>query len=91
MISLVEFCKIVTGYIFGASDYQLKRLLNILILQFSSLKYHHRHSQIIQFWCAYGSDSEENKEELIKVEAMSINVYVSSCDEDISSIDFIII
>ena len=43
-----------------------------------------------QFQCADGSDGKDNKEELIKVEAMSTNVSDSSRDEDVSN-DFIII
>ena len=42
------------------------------------LKYHHRYNQMLQFWCADGSESEGDKEELIKVEAMSINFSDSS-------------
>ena len=37
---------------------------------------------MLQFWCAGGSDSEKDKEELIEVEAMTINVSDSSGDEE---------
>ena len=66
----LELCKPVPGDVFGASYYQLKCLVNLLILHFLSLKSHHRHNQMLQFLCTYGSDSEEYKEELIEVEDM---------------------
>ena len=46
---------------------------------------------MLQFWCADGSDSEEDKEELVEVEAMSINVYESSGDKDVSRVYLMII
>ena len=46
---------------------------------------------MLQFLCADGSDSEEDKEELIEVEAVSINVSDSSSDKDVSRVDFKII
>ena len=55
------------------------------------LKYHHRYKQTIQFWFADGSESEEDKEELIKVEAISINVSGSSGNEDDSRTALVII
>ena len=58
---------------------------------FYHLKSHHRHNQVLQFSRVDGYDSEEDKEELIKVEAVSINVSDSSSDKDVSRIDFIII
>ena len=50
---------------------------------FLSLKCHHRNNQMLQFRCADGSDSDEDKEELIKVEAMSSNVSDISGYEDV--------
>ena len=84
MISLAKYCKTVPGDIFGASDYELKRLVNLLIFHFFSFNSHHRHNKMLQFWCADGSDSEEDKEELIKVEAMPIYVSVSSGDDNVA-------
>ena len=46
---------------------------------------------MLQFWCADGSDSDENKEYLIEVEAMSINIFDISGDEDIARIAFMVI
>ena len=46
---------------------------------------------MLQFQCAYASDSEEDKEEFIKVEAMPINVFDISVDEDFSMVYFMII
>ena len=43
---------------------------------------------MIQFLCADDSGDEEEKEELIKVESMSINVYDRSGDGDITRVDF---
>ena len=37
---------------------------------FLTLKYYHRNNQMLQFWCADGSNSKEDKEEFIEVEAM---------------------
>ena len=91
MMSLVECYKTVPGDIFGASYSRLKRLLNLLIFQFLSLKYHHRHNQMLEFWCADSSDSEEDKGELIKVEVRPINISDSSGDEDVSRVSFVII
>ena len=91
MMSLVEFCKNVPGDIFGASYSQLNHLVNLLISTFFYLKYHHRHNQMLQFWCADGSDSEEDKEELIEFEAMSINVSDSSGYKNFSRVAFVII
>ena len=56
-----------------------------------SIKYHHRHNKMIQFQCTYGSDIEENKQELIEVEAMPINVYDISGDKDVERFAFIMI
>ena len=61
MRSLIECFQTVPGDIFSAIVYRLKRLGNILFLHFSSLKYHHKHNEMLQFWCADGSDSEEDK------------------------------
>ena len=46
---------------------------------------------MLQFLCVDGSDSEEYKEEWIKVEAMSINVSDSSDDVYVSRVAFMII
>ena len=46
---------------------------------------------MLQFLCADGSDSEEDKEELIEFESISINVSVISGDEDTSRVSLIII
>ena len=46
---------------------------------------------MIQFQSADGSGSEEDKQELIKVEAMSINISDSSGNEDVSRVDILII
>ena len=46
---------------------------------------------MIQFWCEYASDSEEDKEDLIEVEATPITVYDSSGDEDVSRFALMII
>ena len=90
-MSLVECCKTAPGYIFSATDSRLKWLVNILIFHFLFLKEYHRHNQMIQFWCEYASDSEEDKEDLIEVEAMPITVYDSSGDEDVSRFALMII
>ena len=63
-----------------------KQLGNILIFHFLSLKSHHRHNQTLQFLCEDGSDSEEDKELLIEVEAISINVSDISGDEDVVNV-----
>ena len=55
------------------------------------LKYNQRHNQIRQFWYAYGTEIEEDKEELTEVEDMSINVSDRSGDEDASRVACIII
>ena len=65
--------------------------MNILIFHFLSFKCYHRHNRTIQYLCAYGSDSEEDKEELKKVEDMSINVSESILDEDVAEVSFVII
>ena len=70
MVSLVEFCKTMPGDILDTIDFWLKPLGNPLIIKFLSLKYHHRHDKIVQFWCADGYGSEEEKKELIEVEYM---------------------
>ena len=42
------------------------------------LKFHHRHNWTLQFQCAGCSNNEEDKEELIKLEVITINVSDSS-------------
>ena len=44
------------------------------------------YNQMLQFWCVYGYDINENKEELIEVEATSINVSDISGDDKFSKI-----
>ena len=46
---------------------------------------------MLWFWCADGSDSEKDKEELIKVEATLINVSYISGYEDVSRVALTII
>ena len=46
---------------------------------------------MLQFWCEDGSYSEEDKEELVKVEAMSISVYDSSVDADVSRVYLMVV
>ena len=87
MISLVEFCKYIRGDIFGRSDSQLKWLRNITHTTFF-LGYHHRHNWMLQYLCAYGYSEEKDKEELIKVEAMSINISDRSGDGDVARVSF---
>ena len=58
---------------------------------FYHLKSHHRHNQMLQFSRVDGYDSEEDKEELIKVEATPINVSDRSGNEDFSRVDFMVI
>ena len=70
MMSLVECCKNVPADIFGAIDSWLKQLGNLLIFHFFSLKNNHRNIQMLQLLYSDGSNSKEDKEELIEVEAM---------------------
>ena len=87
----VTCCKTVSEEIFGTSDSWLKWLGIILTWHIISLKYHHRKNKMLQLWYADGSESEEDKEELIKVEAISINVSGSSGNEDDSRTALVII
>ena len=53
------------------------------------LKTHWIHDQVPQFWFAYGFDDEEDKEELIKVETMSIQVSNRNTDGYVARGDFV--
>ena len=70
MILLVEFYKNLPWDILETSDYRLKWLGNLLIFHFFSLKNNHRNIQMLQLLYSDGSNSKEDKEELIEVEAM---------------------
>ena len=91
MMYLVELCKTVPGKIFDTSNSWLKWRWKILNFQFFFLKYHYILDKIFQFWCANGSDSEKDKEELIKVESNLINVSEINGDEYILGVYSIMI
>ena len=50
--------------------------------------FYHIHDQMIQFQCVDCSEIEEYKEELIKVEDISINFSYSSGDGDVVRVPF---
>ena len=87
MMSLVEWCKTVSGEIFFRIYYRLKWLINLIIFKLF-LKYHHRHNQMLQFWCANDNGDAEYEEELIKVEATSIKISDISGNEEVARVDF---
>ena len=62
-----------------------------IYLPLFSIKYSNRQNKMFQCRCSDGSDSEEEKEDLIEVEAVSINVSYSIVYEDVSRVAFMII
>ena len=44
---------------------------------------------MLQFWCEYGYDNKENKQELINIEAMSIVVSDRSGDRGVARVSFV--
>ena len=55
------------------------------------LKSQYRHNKTLQIWCADGFYSEEENEKLIQVEDMSINIFDSGGNEDVSMFALIMI
>ena len=53
------------------------------------IKSHHRHNQTLQLSCADGSDDEEDKEYLIEVEAMKMDISDSSGDVNDERLDLV--
>ena len=53
------------------------------------LDYHHKHNWMLQFWCSYSSGNYEYKDEMIKVEAVSINVYDRGVDGYFAMVTFV--
>ena len=88
MMSPAEWCKNVTGDIFSTMVSWLKCLVNLLIYG-HFLKIPPQTQSNASIWCADGSDDEEDKENLIKVEATPINVSARSGDGDVARVDFV--
>ena len=88
MISLVECCKTVPRDILGAGDSWLKGLGNISISDIF-IEFNHRYNKMIQFWCVDGSDVEEDEEDFIGVEAISIEVSDISGNGYVARVDFV--
>ena len=87
-MSLVECCKIIPADIFGATYSWLKFMGDLIIPLNFFLKSHCRHDWMLQFWCEYGYDNKENKQELVNFEAMSIVVSDRSDDRGVARVSF---
>ena len=53
--------KTIPGDIFGTGDVRLNFLENLSTSHQFTLKYYHRHNQMLQFLCAYGSVNKKYK------------------------------